>query len=87
MYVCAECMHTTCSDTILYLCIIPRLCLYICTFAASQALQQDVASKQPDVEDVNVKAQSLQAGEDVMLSSTTLLVKRYDTVKTSVKVG
>ena len=59
----------------------------ICTCAASQALQQDVASKQPDVEDVNVKAQSLQAGEDVMLSSTTLLVKRYDTVKTSVKVG
>ena len=57
------------------------------TFAASQALQQDVASKQPDVEDVSVKAQSLQAGEDVMLSSTTLLVKRYDTVKTSVKVS
>ena len=48
---------------------------------------QDAASKQPDFEDLSVKTQTLQASEDVMLSSTMLLLKRYDTVKTSLKVS
>ena len=49
-------------------------------------MQQDIASKQPDIEDVSVKAQTLQAGEEKMLTSTSQLLSRYQTLKSTVKV-
>ncbi len=51
-----------------------------------QAMQQDVASKQPDFESVNVKAQALQVGEVKMQQQAQQLVNRYQTLVDSVKV-
>ena len=49
-------------------------------------MQQDIASKQPDFENVTVKAQALQIGETKMQHHTQQLVTRYETLVNNVKV-
>ena len=49
-------------------------------------MQQDLASRQPDVENIGVKAQHLQAAESKMAAGTSQLYTRYQTLKTTVKV-
>ena len=49
-------------------------------------MQQDIASKQPDFENVSVKAQALQLGESKMRHHTHQLVNRYQTLVNNVKV-
>ena len=50
-------------------------------------MQQDIASKQPDFENVTVKAQALQIGETKMQHHTQQLVTRYETLVNNVKVN
>ena len=45
-----------------------------------------MASRQPSVKELQVKAQTLEAGEDSMLASTTSLSKRYDDVMSTCSV-
>ncbi len=51
-----------------------------------QAMQQDIASRQPDFESINLKAKQLEMGESKMAAYTTQLNTRYQTLKTSIKV-
>ena len=49
-------------------------------------MQQDIASKQPDFENVSVKAQALQLGESKMQHHTQQLINRYQALVNNVKV-
>ena len=52
-----------------------------------QAQQHDIASRQPDFDSVNVKAQHLELGESKMAAYTSQLLGRYTTLKNNAKVN
>ena len=49
-------------------------------------MEQDIASKQPDFENVSVKAQALKIGEPKMQHHTQQLVTIYETLVNNAKV-
>jgi hypothetical protein len=52
-----------------------------------QALQQDVASRQPDVDAISIKTKHLEIGESKMAAQSEELMNRYKSVRAKVKVG
>ena len=52
----------------------------------TQAMQHDIARRQPDFEGINIKAQHLKVGESKMATDTTQLMTRYHTLKNNIKV-